>query len=188
MYSCSHCGHRYQDELDLSVPKKKKKNIDLHFEEDRKKYCLPETDGEEYLRNTESMKELLSDWDERDKNKDIYDAIEKIEKLKVSDLEKRPDSCMVDSCYTHLHFKSPEIEQSTTLYFTVQDDKSYREEYNSKKNLKKIIQKELGPTNWRLMSEKITYRMGILQGRLRGYDGDESLVNLIKRKSKSSDK
>jgi len=52
--------------------------------------------------------------------------------------------------------------------FSAQDSKSEREEYASRSNLKKLITSALEGTNWHLMSEGVTYRMGFLSGRLKG--------------------
>ena len=65
------------------------------------------------------------------------------------------------------------------INFTVQDNKTGREEYDSRMTLKKLIQKLLIETNWRLMSDGIDYRLGILSGRLRGYEREEDLLKII---------
>jgi len=44
--------------------------------------------------------------------------------------------------------------------------------------LQKLIKSTLEKTNWRLMSEGVYYKLGILSGRLRGYENDEDLLNL----------
>ncbi len=56
--------------------------------------------------------------------------------------------------------------------------------FYSRIQLQRIIKKNLQKTNWRLMSEGINYRLGILFGRLRGYDNEEDLLKLINEKSK----
>jgi hypothetical protein len=50
--------------------------------------------------------------------------------------------------------------------------------------LKKLIQKALEDTNWRLMSEGISYRLGYLKGRLRAYESEEDLKKLVLQKAK----
>ena len=53
---------------------------------------------------------------------------------------------------------------------------------NSIQDLKRLLKKTLEDTNWRLMSEGITYRLGMLEGRLRAYEKEEDLVKLIQNK------
>jgi len=64
----------------------------------------------------------------------------------------------------------PEFEREVVVNFTAQDTDSSRKEYNSRKNLEKLIQKSLANTNWKLMSDGVTYRLGFLNGRLKGLE------------------
>ena len=68
--------------------------------------------------------------------------------------------------------------------FSCLDSKSVREDYDSRKTLKKTIDKALEETNWRLMSEGIRYRLGYLSGRLRAYESEEDLKKLVMKSKK----
>ena len=50
----------------------------------------------------------------------------------------------------------------------------------SRYRLKKLVNKILEGVNWRLMSDGVSCRVGILSGRLRAYERDEDLLKLIK--------
>lgn len=65
---------------------------------------------------------------------------------------------------------------------TLEEDSvnSYRKEQSSCHGFRKVIQGTLAATNWRLMSEGVTYRLGYLQGRLKAYETEEDLLNLVK--------
>lgn len=63
--------------------------------------------------------------------------------------------------------------------FTTQDEKTEREEYDSRKQLKKLIDKTLEKTNWRPMRDDIRYGVGYLSGRLRCYETEDDLVKLM---------
>lgn len=82
--------------------------------------------------------------------------------------------------YIKFELSEPEIGKDVFIKFFVRDEKSEREECDSKSNLKKAIKKTLANTNWVLMSEGISYRLGILSGRLRGYEKEEDLIKLVK--------
>ena len=84
--------------------------------------------------------------------------------------------------YINLDFSKPEIGRDIIINFTVQDNKTDRGEYDSRIQLQRLIKKTLEKTNWRLMSEGIMYRLGILSGRLRGYELEEDLIKLIRDK------
>jgi len=55
-----------------------------------------------------------------------------------------------------------------------------KKRHNSRNNLRKLIKKTLEKTNWRLMSEGINYRLGYLNGRLKGYENEEDLMRIVK--------
>lgn len=65
------------------------------------------------------------------------------------------------------------------IEFTVQDGRVERGEYDSRKELKRAIDSALLNTNWKLMSEGVGYRLGILSGRLKGLEREEDLIKLI---------
>ena len=71
--------------------------------------------------------------------------------------------------------------------FSCLDSKSDREDYDSRKTLKKLVDEALVDTNWRLVSDGISYRLGYLNGRLRAYEREEDLKELVikSRKLKS---
>lgn len=70
--------------------------------------------------------------------------------------------------------------RNVTVRFSIEDNKE-RDGYNARMDLKKLLNKVLEDTNWRLMSEGISERIGILSGRLRAYESEEDLVKLVKR-------
>ncbi len=185
-YECLHCGYKDHDDMDLVVTdnNKKQKENEKKFEELRTKYCLSEYEGEEYLRSFESLEELTKDIQDRENQKNIYDAVAKMKRLTVVDLEKNIKKITKLNKYAKLQFSVPEIGRNVVVPFILQDKKKDRHEYDSRIELTKILKKELEKTNWRLMSEGITYRIGILQGRLRGYENEDDLIGLLKRETK----
>ncbi len=64
--------------------------------------------------------------------------------------------------------------------FSVQDADAARKEWDSVHKLQRFLKKALKDTNWRLMSEGISYRLGYLWGRLKGIDQEEDLVQMLK--------
>ena len=67
--------------------------------------------------------------------------------------------------------------------FSIHDAKE-RSESQSMGDLKKAITKNLQGTNWRLMSDGVDYRLGMLSGRLRGYEREEDLLELVRLEKK----
>jgi hypothetical protein len=58
----------------------------------------------------------------------------------------------------------------------------------SKRTLKKLVDAALKDTNWRLMSDGISYRLGYLSGRLRAYEREEDLKDLVIKTKKLKSK
>jgi hypothetical protein len=49
-------------------------------------------------------------------------------------------------------------------------------------DLKKVLKESLKETNWRLMTDGVDYRLGMLSGRLRAYEREEDLLGLVSQK------
>jgi len=175
-YICPECDHRETDTLDLS-PKEKK--IDPNFEADRKKYCLSDKEGGEYITWMANAKHLSSLVKDREENKEVYEAVAKIKTLAIVDLQNLLNPLIEKAGYAKLEFRKPEVKKDLFVEFTIQDSKPGRVEYDSRHGLERLIKKTLEGTNWRLMSDGISYNLGFLNGRLRGASGEDHLKELI---------
>ena len=87
-----------------------------------------------------------------------------------------------------MKLESPQISRDIKIEFTVQDTTSGINEYDRKMKLKKTINKALIETNWKLIDDGISYRLGILTRRLRGLENEEDLAGLVRRRMKNSKK
>lgn len=81
-------------------------------------------------------------------------------------------------------FKTPEITKDVIVTFVVYEHRPDREDRASTYALEKLLRKTLRPTNWRLMTDGTSYRLGMLEGRLRGYEREEDLANLVRQEEK----
>ncbi|MBF0206765.1 MAG: hypothetical protein HQK53_07725 [Oligoflexia bacterium] len=94
-------------------------------------------------------------------------------------MEKMIKEALEKEKYVELSFEKPEITKDVVIPFTVQESDASRGDYDSQNNLIKLIKKTLEDTNWRLMSEGISQRLGILSGRIRGYENEDDLVKIV---------
>lgn len=182
-YTCTSCGFTKTDELERTAGKKEK--LDPNFEADRARFCLSKEDGERWREELVSWKEmakLVDKLKERDKNKELYDKVAQIKRLTTVDLEKLLTSALEKSGYIKFQFSNPEIGKDVIIPFSAHDSKSERINRESTYDLKQLIKKTLQDTNWRLMTDGITYRLGFLSGRLRGHESEEDLLKLVKKK------
>ena len=86
--------------------------------------------------------------------------------------------------YTEFSLDKPEMGKDVFVGFNCLDSKSGREDYDSRKTLQKLVRKTLEDTNWRLMSDGISYRLGYLNGRLRAYEKEDDIKQLVLKSKK----
>jgi len=178
IYTCPNCDYEEEDILDLDE-KPKPEEIDLNFEKDRKRFCLSDEEGRKYISHKEKLKHISEMIGEFGKKAEIEKKVSKIKKLNIAQLKKILTKPLEKEDYINLEFSKPEIGREIVINFTIQDNKEDRGEYDSRIELQRIIKKKLEGTNWKLMSEGVYYRLGILSGRLRAYDNEEDLLKLI---------
>ncbi len=179
--SCSQCGYTHKDELDLSP---KQEQPDPDFAQDRFRFCLTEEQGQNYLYaklQLDQMKKMVDKWKEREKHKDVYDKVAKLQKLTISQMQKQLSSALEKHGYANLSLGSPVLGRDVCVSFTVLDRKDSRQPYDSRIALKKAIVQTLAKTNWRLMSEGVDFRLGVLSGRLRGYEREAELSKVVSK-------
>lgn len=168
-----------EEDIDLSIPEEKP---DPDFLKDRERFCLSEEKGKSYMEGQENLRratEHMKMIEEKEKNQE---ALSKIQKLTASELEKFLIPKLGRQGYMGLKFGVPEIGKDVFLPFTVNDTDSQRGEMESRYGLKRLVNKILKGVNWRLMSDGVSYRVGILSGRLRAYERDEDLLNIVNSK------
>lgn len=186
-YICPACDHTYKDTLGLNRPKPKEEKPDPEYEKDKARFCLSDKAGEEYLgarRNYEALKPVFERIKERSDNKEIYDAIKEIKKPKIAELTPLLAPAFEKAGYIEFSLDKPDMGRDVFIGFSCLDSKSDRDDYASRKALKKLVDETLKDTNWRLMSDGIDYRLGYLSGRLRAYEHEEDLKELVTTKTK----
>lgn len=188
-YTCPSCGHSFKDKMDLT---NKEEKPDPDFDKDRIHYCLVDKEFRDRLYaikdGFERMAELGKKFKEREDNKHVYDAIKEMKKPKIAELSTILTPALEKAGYIEFGLDKPEMGRDVIVGFNCLDSKSYRNDYDSEKTLKKTVEKALEDTNWRLMSDGIHYRLGYLNGRLRAYERDEDMKNLVERNIKTQKK
>ena len=184
--NCSFCGFTETEIDDYEKSKaereERQKQEQELLEKRRVEFCLSSKEGEEYLesvRRLESLKELLLRPEQKQTDPD-YQKVSKLNKLKILELEKLLSEVLEKEKYIKLAFEKPNIDKHIIVPFFTQDADSQREEKNSIYKLQRIIKKTLEGTNWRLMSEGISCRLGYLSGRLKGYEQEDDLLKMVK--------
>lgn len=102
--------------------------------------------------------------------------------LKINQLKELINKTIIDHGYADLQFGQPEMDKFVIVNFTATDNNDERKEFDSTNTLRKLISSVLETTNWRLMSEGIHCRLGIVSGRLKAYEREDDLVGLVRQK------
>jgi len=180
IYTCSVCQYSYKEKINLN---ENKKESDPNYKKDRIHYCLIDEVFRHHLfeirRGLTEMAELGKYFKERDDNKHIYDAIKELKKTNIAGITPLLQPTLEKAGYIEFSLDKPEMGKDVFVGFSCLDSKSDRNDYDSKKMLEKLITKELNGTNWRLMSDGVSYRLGYLSGRLHGYEREEDLKRLV---------
>lgn len=184
-YTCPDCSHSYKDLIDL---RNKEEKTDPDYDKDRAHYCLQDKEFRERLfsmrRDFREMARLGKEMQERRDNQHVYDAVKEIKKPKIAELIPLLSEPLEKAGYIEFHLDKPEMGRDVYVGFSCLDSKSERDDDESRKTLKKLVDSALEDTNWRLMSDGISYRLGYLNGRVRAYEGEEDLKNLVIKSKK----
>lgn len=178
--TCSSCGHTETDEMILGETKEELP--DPEYEKDKARFCYP---GElldrslEEVRQWKAIGEMVDGWKEKEINKVEYEKIEKLKKLSIPQVKQHIVESLKDEVYSNLVFEQPQMGQVVSVSFTLEDPTT-QGDYESRTKLSKILKKSLAETNWRVMSDGISYRLGILSGRVRVHENERDLLRLVK--------
>jgi len=125
---------------------------------------------------------FAKEMEEREKKeKDpIYQKAKQLKKIAVAQLKELINKAIEKEGYKDLQFDKPEMGQYVIIPFTVQETNENRKEYDTTHTLQKLIKTVLEDTNWRLMSDGISYRLGYVYGKLKGYEREEDFMKLVK--------
>jgi Zn ribbon nucleic-acid-binding protein len=148
----------------------------------RSEYCLSEKEGTQYILDTGLMKDTYDYFHKKEQKESDpdYPKVEKLKKLGIVDLEKLLSTELEKQKYIKLSLEQPDIDKFVIVRFNIQDADSSRKDRDSEYKLRKLIKDILVGTNWRLMSEGVTYRLGYLSGRLKGYENEDDLLKVVK--------
>jgi putative sterol carrier protein len=169
-YTCPMCGETWQDTLDLD-DKPAKPEPDPTYEADRQRFCYSKT-VRNYADDWEKA-QYMPDLAKVATDKDLKappEAAPKVQQLNAAIVEARINKAIEPEGYIRLELGKPELGREVVVTFSIQDARADRTESKSQATLKKLITGALEGTNWKLMSDKIEYRMGFLSGRLKGTD------------------
>lgn len=186
MTFCPQCSY---EEVDISNHKKwlqeeaeRKKSEQETLAKYRKHFCYDYKDGQQYITTVDGIKRIIEEHEAQTKKLSTpeFKKAKALKKVKVADLTKLLAEALAKHEFINLQMDKPEISQHVVIPFTIQDEKADRSDNTSRLEAQKIIKKALEKTNWRLMSDGLSYRLGYLSGKLKGYEREDDLMRIVK--------
>jgi hypothetical protein len=180
-YIESHIIDFEKNRLDREADERRKEFLFANY---RSQFCFDEVGGQKAVADLDGIIQLVKEWKEHEKKeKDpIFQHAKKLKTLKLNQLKELVIRAMSGDGYADLQFSQPEMGRFVIVNFTATDSKDDRSKYDSEIVLKKLLKVALEGTNWRLMSEGIHSRLGIVSGRLKAYEQEADLIGLVKDK------
>lgn len=176
--TCQQCGHNERMEMEMAKPEP----ID---EQERKKYCTDFIGKKTRLDNLSGILSVIADMENNPKKRKTPDA-DVIEKVTIPEIEARITASVEKSGFTKLNFQVPQLNDQVIIEFTLQDPVR-KDEAKSIRLFRKEITTLVNETNWRL-APGTNYRMGLITGKIIGYDKKEDIAKLAKQANRSNKK
>ncbi len=174
---CPNCDFKDVWEIDLNKKPKKKTKEELEseklMERDKLRFCLSEKEGAEFKESYERIKrfnESVNREKELEKTGESYQQIKQLEKLTLLEAQKQIKEGIKGKKFLKLKFGEPDMGRDVVFEFKLYEGNPERSESKATKELKKLIIKALDQTNWKLMSDGISSRLGIYSGRIRSIE------------------
>lgn len=184
IYTCPKCSYSKKKVDDFKKSHEEREKKEAHDKElltkYRSQFVLDDKAGQEYIETAEAMKVAsVVQKEEADKyGGPVYERSLQLKKTTIFDLEKLLSETLEKAKYIKLSLGKPEIGQYVIVPFTVQDSDSSRKDRISSFELEKLIKDTLENTNWRLLSNSVFYRLGYLEGSLKGCENEEDMLKL----------
>ena len=192
-YTCANCGHKHKSSWRLGG-NDESETPDPLYKLDRRRFCFDAAIGKKFLArkaHIEHIGELIEQGRQSTGASGapadpVAEAVKEIKKLKVAQLADVLAKAVADSGYIEFKLGEPQIGREVAVPFSCLDNRPERESYDSRMGLKMLVTKTLDGTNWRLMSDGVSHRLGYLNGRLRAYESDESLRKLVHKQARGA--
>ncbi len=186
IYTCTSCSYSRKDVDDFAKSRKEreakeKRDTEL-LTKYRNEFCYSEKDGQEAVQSMDTIVRVVDEIKAKEKKEadPVYQQAMKLKKISIVDMEKLIVDAVTPQKYIRFTLGQPIMGRFIEVSFTVQEGDSSRHEYDSRNELRKLIIKALEGTNWRLMSDGITFRLGVLAGRLKGLENPDDIADSLK--------
>lgn len=181
--TCPKCDYKNVDvhdhkkfELEHQAKEIKEKELLVKYYED---YCSDRV-GKSIMETADAMAFAHEVMEAEIKKYDdpSQDFVAKVDILDVNKFEKFLSPILENNGYLKFSLDKPEIDRSIIVPFNLQDKNTVSKNIDKTKELEKLLKENLEKTNWRLVSNSLSNRLGFVSGRLRAYESKEELLEL----------
>lgn len=192
--TCNKCDYKNVEKRDH---KKQHEEWDRKDQEDiqllskyRKDFCMEKEEAEGYFKAFDEIAfaNEVYEYELQKYDDNAYTKSENLKNYSIAELEDLLNSEISKEKFGKLNLKEPNLGEFVEVEFSVQEEDKTRTKRQSEYALQKLIKKILETTNWRLMSNGITYRLGYLTGTLKGYEKEEDILKLLGKKEEKPKK
>ncbi len=155
-------------------------------EEDRARYCWTKEFAENHIHSPGlwfkvaeelvMLKEIMREGEKHEVSEALYHKAKAVTRLTIPQLNALVHQIFESEFVSYTAI--PHLEREAFVTFTIEDHTD-RSEKHSLAALRLLLDPILLPTNWRLASTD--YRLGIISGVLKGYEGREAIEELLRR-------
>lgn len=182
---CTECNYKKTEKTDLEKEKLERKEKADHeknlLAKYRQEYCLGKEEAERLINSLEELAfaDEVFRYELQKYDSPEYEKTHNLRKLTAIEVDELLSKALESNRFGRLRMKEPQFSQFVDIEFTTQNTDKARNEKESTLELKKLIKNTLAPTNWRLNSGHIVYRLGFLTGSLRGYERDDDILKTL---------
>lgn len=185
--TCTSCGFSEKTVDDLKKDRLKREKLEKDKKElldaYRNQFCSEE-EGKKSFEYIEALKVAPVVFEEEVRKYDsfAYQKVSELKRLTIVEVEKLLSEALEKENYIKFSFEKPVMDRHVVVPFSFQDA-TLRSKDKSIALARKLIKKLLEGTNWRLMSDGLSYRLGYLSGNVKGYETDEELLEISGEKT-----
>jgi predicted RNA-binding Zn-ribbon protein involved in translation (DUF1610 family) len=180
--TCKECGHVGMEKV--SMGEKRDQQPDADFERDKALFCLSNERAKTlqvYRPKWEEAMRMMDGDIERAANEELFRAASQIKRVNIPQIIDALRSAIDKAGYAEVAFDKPELGSHVTIEFSCMDKDPNREDAKSRKVLKQAVVSVLQNTNWGLITSSVAYRLGYLSGKIRAYEKEKDILDLLKK-------
>lgn len=124
----------------------------------------------------------MDKWKDSDKMKKVDAFLKETRILNLAGIKALLDSALRNNSFNRFDASDPSKDhKGIAIGFTVQDAKTDRDDRAAKIAFKETVVATLRSTNWRLLENTVEASLGLITGRIKGYQHQAELRDIVEK-------